>query len=134
MSDACARLTVAIEGLLYSTESDSPFSVVSFPGVRTPVSQLTPERVAAIAGTPAAKASEVPFERFLARQISPIDPENTASFALAPRYARLANLLRELFPVVRVFRVGVIQVRILALGNDPVTGDLVGIETLAVET
>lgn len=129
-----ARLERAIDGLLYSTESDRPFTVASFPGVKIPLEELTPPRVAELTGAPGARATEIAFARFLARQIAPIDPENAESHALAPRYASLAQLLRETFVAVRVFRVGVTEVRILALGNHPVTGELTGIETVAVET
>ena len=128
------RLEGAIAGLLYSTESDRPFAVVSFPGERLPVGELTVTRVAELAGTPGAKCTEIPFARFLARQVAPIDPENAEARALAPRYVGLSQLLLDTFVAVRVFRVGVIDVRILALGNHPVTGELAGIETVAIET
>jgi hypothetical protein len=129
-----AQLERAIEGLLYSTESDRPFTVAAFSGVKIPVDQLTASGVAELVGAAGAKVTEIPFARLLARQIAPNDPENAESHALAPRYADLARLLGETFVAVRVFRVGVTEVRILALGNHPSTGELMGIETVAVET
>ena len=51
-----------------------------------------------------------------------------------PRYESLASALTAAFGTVRVFRIGSVEVRVLALGNDPVTGELAGLGTYAVET
>jgi hypothetical protein len=127
------RLEAATAGLLFSTESDRPFVFVRLAACE-PVSSLTPERVAALAGEPGAKAREWPLERFLARHITRVDALDERSRALIPRYEALETALRGALGRVRVFRVGEVEIRVLALGNDPASGELVGLETVAVET
>ena len=127
------RLEAASAGLLFSTESDRPFTFVRLPA-RTPLGELTPERVAELAGAAGAKAREWPVERFLARHIMRVDPLDDRAQALVPRYEALDDALRGALGPVRVFRIGEVEIRVLALGNDPATGELVGLETVAVET
>lgn len=134
MTDALrSRLEAATAGLLFSTESDRPFVFVRFPA-RDPVGSLTPERVALLVGVPGAKAREWPVDRFLARHIARVDPSDERSRALIPRYEALEDALLGALGAVRVFRVGEVEIQVLALGNDPATGELVGLATVAVET
>jgi hypothetical protein len=106
---------------------------VRFPD-RQSVTALTPARVAALIGEPSARAREWPLERFLARHIARVDASDTQSRALIPRYEELESALSSALGIVRVFRIGEVEVRVLALGNDPATGELAGLETVAVET
>lgn len=128
-----ARLEAASAGLLFSTESDRPFAFVRL-AARVPVASLTAEQVAQLIGAPDAKAREWPMARFLARHIVWVDPSDLRSRALIPRYEALDDALRGALGTVRVFRIGEVEIRVLALGNDPATGELVGLETVAVET
>lgn len=128
------RLEGASEGLLYSSESDRPFHFVRFAGVRIPVGELTPELVATVAGMPGAAAREWQARRLLAQKIGGVDPIDTVGLALVPRYVALERTLDEVLGTWRVFRVGRVEVRVLALGNDPGTGELAGLETVAIET
>jgi hypothetical protein len=127
------RLEAASAGLLFSTESDRSFTFVRL-AARTPVGELTPARVAELVGAPGAKAREWPIERFLARHIARVDPLDERARALIPRYESLDGVLRAALGPVRVFRIGEVEIRVLALGNDPATGELAGLETVAVET
>lgn len=132
--DLRGRLESATKGLWFSTESDRPFEFVRFAGVRTPVESLTPAAVAELAGMPGARTTEWPVERFLARHIERADPADAHARELIPRYESLREVLAGAFPTVRVFRAGSVEVRVLALGNDPATGELAGLATVAVET
>lgn len=135
MTDALrAALERAADGLLYGSESDRPFEFVRFAGDRRDVGALTPAEVAALVGMPGARATERPVERFLEHHTARFDPQDARSVELAPRYREFANLLRRSFPALRIYRVGEIEIRVLALGNDPATGELAGVSTVAVET
>lgn len=127
------RLLEATSGLLFSTESDRPFEFVRL-GSAESITALTPARVAELVGRPGERAAEWPFARFLARHIERVDPLDVRAMLSVPRYESLASALTAAFGTVRVFRIGSVEVRVLALGNDPVTGELAGLGTYAVET
>ena len=129
-----ARLESAMEGLMYSSESDRPFAFVHFEGASMPIAQLTPDEVAALAGSLGADVTETSLDELLARHIDRVDAEDDESRRLIPRYEALRDTIRQSLPGVRVFRVGKTEVRCLALGNDPTTGGIAGLETMAVET
>lgn len=128
------RLEQLSDGLVYSSESDRPFRFVRLHGAREPVAALTPARVAELAEAPGAPVREWPAARLLLQKIGAVDPQDHVGRALAPRYAALEDELHRLLPGWRVFRVGAVEVRVLALGNDPATGELAGLETVAIET
>jgi hypothetical protein len=135
MADALREaLERATEGLLYGSESDRPFEFVRFAGDTRPVATLAPVDVAALAGLPGARVTERAAERYLEHHAARFDPEDPRSVELAPRYRALQALMRQTFPVLRAFRVGEVEVLVLALGNDPATGELAGLSTVAVET
>jgi hypothetical protein len=127
------RLIAASRDLLFSTESDRPFEFVRL-GAADRIGAVTPERIAALIGQPGARAKEWPFVRFLARHIERVDPADTRARAAIPRYENLESALVDALGEVRVFRVGEIEVQVLAIGNDPATGELAGLATVAVET
>jgi hypothetical protein len=129
-----ARLESAAEGLVYSSESDRPFTFVRFPGASVPIAQLTSDEIATIAGALGANVTERSLDELLARHLAHVDMQDLESRALIPRYEALRDTLRSTLGTVRVFRLGAVEVRCVALGNDPDTGELVGLETVAVET
>ena len=124
----------AADGLLYGSESDRPIEFVQFAGDTRPVASLQPADVAALVGAPGARATERPAERFLEQHTARFDPEDARSVELAPRYRALQTLVLKSFPVVRLFRVGEIEIQVLVLGNHPVSNELTGLATVAVET
>jgi hypothetical protein len=128
------RLEAAADGLLFSSESDQPFRFIRLNGVTTPLGALTPDDVAALVGASGARAREVTLDQLLAPHLVRVDPMDVRSRALIPSYEALAAAIREAFPAVRVFRMGEIEIRCLVLGNDPLSGELAGLETLAIET
>ncbi|MEO6528056.1 MAG: nuclease A inhibitor family protein [Gemmatimonadaceae bacterium] len=129
-----SRLESAAEGLVYSSESDRPFTFVRFEGASVPIAELTPDEIAALADSLGADVTESSLDELLARHIERVDMQDAAARGLISRYEALRDALRESLGNVRVFRMGKIEVRCFALGNDPVTGEIVGIETVAVET
>jgi hypothetical protein len=124
----------ATEGLVYSSESDRPFTFVRFEGASVPVTELTADTIAAIADSLGANATELSLDELLARHIDRVDVLDVESQRLIPRYEALRDTLRRTLGTVRVFRLGVTEVRCLVVGNDPGTGELAGVETVAIET
>jgi hypothetical protein len=129
-----AALESAAKDLLYGSESDRPFEFVRFAGDKRSVAALSPTDVALLIGAAGAPASEMPPARYLEQHTTTFDPEDARSVELAPRYRALVATLRKSFLVWRVFRVGAVEIRVLALGNDRETGELAGLATVAVET
>ena len=128
------RLEAAAESLVYSSEGDHPFHYLEL-GVgadRWPPSPAAfAEMVAAGRGE---QVEEIELHEFLARHVERVDPLDSAAQALRPRYDALRHTLRTELEDLRVFRVGQIRVRCYALGIDPATGRVIGLETLAIET
>jgi hypothetical protein len=128
------RIERAAAGLMYSSESDRPFEFRRFPGVTIPVARLSPTELAALAGARGGEVRELSLDELLARHIEPVDALDAESQRLIPRYEALRDAIRESLEDVRVVRHGRIEVRCLVLGNDPATGEIAGVETIAVET
>jgi hypothetical protein len=128
------RLARACEGLVYSSESDRPFEFVRFTGASMPVARLSLSEVAALTDSLGANVTEISLDELLARHIERVDVLDVRSQRLIPRYEGLRDTVRDALGEVRVFRLGSIEVRCLMLGNDPATGELAGLETVAVET
>jgi hypothetical protein len=124
----------AIEGLVYSSKTESPFSFVRFTGANVPVAQLTADEVAALTDSLGANVSEISLDELLARHIDRVDVHDRRSRGLIPRYQSLRDTLRRELGDVRTFRLGLNEVRCVVLGNDPATGELAGIETVAIES
>ena len=129
-----ATLEGAAKGLLYGSESDRPFEFVRFPEDRRSVAALSPTDVALLIGAAGARASEMSAARYLEQHTTSFDQADPRNVELAPRYRALAATLRKSFPILRVFRVGEVEILVVALGNDRETGELAGLSTVAVET
>ncbi len=126
-----ARLEDAVRGLLYTSESDRPFNYVC---LARPAGDLTPTTVAVAIGAPeGTPASEQTLDAFLARHIERAPAGDPAMQALRVKFEALKLELRRSVADVRVFRIGEAEVRCIAIGDDG-RGNLVGVETVAVET
>ena len=126
------RLERAAGDLLYTSESDYPFTYVFRAG-----SYAAPLDVAtfrAAFGVPADVPVElVELDDFFARHIERVDPADEAALALVPRYRHLRETLRHALVAPRVFRVGRIAIDCEIVGTDA-AGNLVGLHTVAIET
>jgi hypothetical protein len=129
-----SQLESASEGLVYSSESDRPFVFVHFEGANVPIAQLTPAEVAALTDALGADVADSSLDELLARHIERVDMQDARARQLIPRYEALRDALRTSLRDVRVFRFGKSEVRCLIVGNDPTTGEIAGLETVAVET
>jgi hypothetical protein len=132
------RIEAAIDGLVFSSESDRPFRLFRLPAARLADAgagwPMAARRFAGIIGAdPAEPAEEQSLDSFLARHIEYVEPADAEAWARLPRYDALKRLLLQELKDVRVLRIGRVAVRCFVVGLDR-RGDLVGVETVAVET
>jgi hypothetical protein len=126
------RLEAAAEGLLFLSETESPFEYEEFPAGSP--EELTADAVRAALGEPeGTPAAELSLDRFLAGHIEEADPADPVAQESVPRFRALKQALAESLSDVRVFRVGDAQVRYHALGRAP-DGRVAGLSASALET
>ncbi|HEV2735639.1 MAG TPA: nuclease A inhibitor family protein [Longimicrobiaceae bacterium] len=126
------RLEAAAEGLLFISESESPFEFEELPGDAP--AELTPDAVRAALGEPdGTPVAELTLDRFLAGHVEEADPADPVAQENAGRFRALKQALTESLADVRVFRVGDAQVRYHALGRTP-AGRIAGLAASALET
>lgn len=126
------QLERAADGLLYTSESDHPFT---FLDVGASIAEpLTVAGFRTAAAIPADSVVEqVSLDAFLARHIEDVDPADAAAVALVPRYERLRATLQRELAGATVFRVGRILIRCHLVGTTR-GGRIAGLTTWAVET
>jgi hypothetical protein len=126
------RLEAAAEGLLFISESESPFEYEELPGDAP--AELTPDAVRAALGEPeGTPVAELTLDRFLAGHIEEADPADPVAQEQVTRFQALKQAVTEGLADVRVFRVGDVQVRYHALGRTP-DGKIAGLAASALET
>jgi hypothetical protein len=133
MGELRADVEAAAEGLVYTSESDRPFEWWELPGGAAGWPYGVDEfarRIGAQAGAP---VEERTLDRFFKPHIETVDPMDTRSLEIRPRYEALKKLLATRLREVRVFRVGRVEIDTYAVGDDG-RGNLAGVRTVAVET
>jgi hypothetical protein len=126
------RLLQAADGLLYTSESDRPFTWIFREGPAAAPLDVTAYRAAF--GVPAdVPVEQVALDDFFARHIERVDPADAAASSLVPRYRHLRETLRRTLRDVRVFRAGRIAIDCDIVGVDA-DGHVVGLRTVAIET
>jgi hypothetical protein len=126
------QLERAADGLLYTSESDYPFTFLDTgASVASPLTIASFRAAAAI--PPDSLVEQVSLDAFLARHIENVDPGDAGAIALVPRYERLRTTLRRELGGVTVFRVGRILIRCYLVGTTA-GGRVAGLTTWAVET
>jgi Nuclease A inhibitor-like protein len=125
----CQRLQQATADLLWMSESDYPFEVVTWErGI-----ELNPTAL-----FPAVTSDEIAVETltltdFFAPAIAIEDWYAAEELAQVDRYKELLHAIESNLTEVQVFRVGEIKITIYIVGKTS-EGDLVGLKTQAVET
>lgn len=123
-NDATNALTKATEGLLYMSETDEPFQVITWKGVEGP---FTDKKVLELGKHPAGtRIEEMPLDEFLGDYAEGEDQD-------AKKYKNLLETIDEQLSDVRVFKVGRINIDIYIIGQTK-QGAWVGLHTKAVET
>ena len=127
------RIERAAEGLVYSSEANRSFEFRRFPGIAIPVTRLSPTELASLAGARGGEVRETTLDEFFAPHIEHGSAHHPEAQRLATRFEALRDAIRESLDDVRVVRHGRPEVRCFVLGNDPATGEIAGVETLALE-
>lgn len=125
------RIERAAEGLVYSPSAKRPFEFHRFTGITIPVTRLSATELASLAGARGAEVHELTLDAFLARHTEPVDLHDPESRQLAARFRALRDALCESLEDVRVVRHHGLEVRCFVLGNDPDTGEIAGVGTVA---
>lgn len=124
-------LEIAIDGLVYVSETDEPFKVVCWPGDGKPLdSSKLLELISCSPDTPVEVTS---LEDFF-HELTTIQSWHGEEEAAAVRkYQNLQRLLSHELSKTRVFRVGEVEVEIYIVGST-CDGNWAGVKTTAVET
>jgi hypothetical protein len=130
-SDVQKSLKEATEGLLYSSESDAPFEVVSWD---VEEATITPERVPSLVGLKAdTPVEETKLDDFFEDLVKDESWHDEADRKTIERYRSLQDIMVKQLSDVRVFRVGDVEIDIFIMGRTD-QGTWEGIKTKAVET
>lgn len=127
--DALAK---ASTGLIYMSESDSTFTVVSYPWDAT--RPVTLETFRACIGTPAdVPGCEVSLDQFFAPAIERGDPADPLTQRQRPGFVQLKATLQKLLGAQTVFKIGKSDIQCYAVGLASPT-QLAGVSARVVET
>jgi hypothetical protein len=125
-----SELASAADGLLYMSESDYPLDVRSYPGAGAP----TVAKLLALTNTPAGTlVEERSFDQTMDRLGEAYDPDDDYLVEYAARFRALRAVMETQLTDLTVIRIGEIQVHVFFVGKSA-CGDLVGYETISIET
>lgn len=124
------QLQTLSEGLLYLSESESPFEEVYYPlpPADQDVRSLLAERLK-IAGTSKVEVEELPF--FFRNHIK--EDSGYGDAETAKRFQELQRFLEQHLKEVKVYRVGERKITALIAGKTE-SGDIAGLKTTLIET
>jgi hypothetical protein len=123
------RLQQATIDLLWSSESDYPFEIVSWERdvEMTPTGLFCDSNAANLA------IESIPLTDLFAPVLTIEDWYEAEELTLVDRYTELLSSIESNLSQVKVFRVGEIEISIYIVGKTP-DGDIVGLKTHVVET
>jgi Nuclease A inhibitor-like protein len=123
------RLKQATADLLWASESDYPFEVMTWErGV-----EMTPTALFKELAAPNMAIKIISLADFFAPVLTTEDWYGAEELATVDRYANLAQTIESNLTEVQVFRLGEIEISVYIIGKTP-DGDLIGLKTQAIET
>ena len=123
------RLKQATKDLLWSSESDYPFEIVSWElGI-----ELTPTDLFSNIYDTDLAVESITLTDLFEPVLTIEDWYEQSELDLVDRYTNLLDAINTNLVEVQVFRVGEVEIDIYIIGKTP-TGDIVGLKTLSVET
>ncbi len=129
--NASQELQKAIRGLLYTSESDSPFEVVHWARQEP---KLTDTDLRSFAGKSSdAHAEEVGLDEFFHDLTQEQEWHDADDKKTVEQYRNLLAVLNQELKDLKVFKIGEVKIDIYIVGRTA-TGDWAGIKTEAVET
>jgi Nuclease A inhibitor-like protein len=127
---AQTALRKATRGLLYGSEKDAPFKVVTLKTDTT----VTADTIALLVGKPADSPVEtVAFEKFFGELTTTHKWHSADDRAIVKRYQDLSDLLHKELNHRHVFKIGKVKVTIVIIGQ-AADGTWIGLETDSLET
>lgn len=130
-TETAAALKQASQGLTYQSETDSPWTVVSWPSAEgVPTGDAVRKKGRHRAGAPVEEQS---VDEFFSPLVEDKDWYGDEERAVAARYRSLINVIRDRLTAPKVFRVGERKVAVYVIGQ-ATKGGWAGLKTSAVET
>lgn len=124
----------AVEGLLYMSESDEPFEVVSWPGGGAMDFAMDEKKILKLTGQkPGTPVEAVRVEVFFRELIKEQDWHGPEEKAEVKKYRGLLDVIKRHLTEPKVFRIGEVEVEIVIVGRTR-EGAWAGVKTKAVET
>lgn len=123
-------LTESVDGLLFTSESDFPFQVLSFGTHGKPTISEFRALIHPPAGTSITQRS---YDALFDRLTTVFDPADPFSVEAARKYQALREVLEANLTDLTVFRVGKISIDIYVVGVSS-CGELVALKTTSIET
>jgi len=123
------RLKQATVDLLWSSESDFPWEIVTW----QQGTQITPTALFSDVDDADRSIESITLTELFAPILTAEDWYKAAEIAQVNRYTELLHAIESNLAEVQVFRVGEVEIAIYVVGKTP-TGDLVGLKTHTVET
>lgn len=124
-------ILTAIKGLLYTSETDSPFTLMHWPSSEPTLTSAGFLKL--IGKSPGAPVEEIGLEEFFRDLTQEQDWHDEAAKQVVQKYRNLLIVLKQTLAELKVFRIGKVQIDIFIVGREAV-GDWAGIKTTAVET
>ena len=123
------RLKQSTIDLLWSSESDYPFEIVTWKqGI-----EMTPTALFGSGDDADRSIESITLTELFAPVLTVEDWYEAAELKQVDRYTELLRAIESNLAEVQVFRVGEVEIAIYIIGKTP-TGDLVGLKTHTVET
>jgi hypothetical protein len=129
LEEICDRFRHATADLLWMSESDYPFEVVTW---ERDVEMTPPALFAEVTGADVS-IETISLADFFAPALAVEDWYAAEELAQVDRYQELLHEIESNLTQVQVFRVGEIEITVYIIGKTP-AGDLVGLKTQVVET
>jgi hypothetical protein len=130
-SPALTALTKASKGLLYPSETDSPFEVFVWHGATGP---LTTAKLLALAKQDrTSPVAATTVDEFFAPLVAEADWHGREEKAIVQKFKQLRQAVDAQLADAKVFRIGAIEITIYLVGKTQ-DGDWGGLKTMAVET
>jgi Nuclease A inhibitor-like protein len=123
------RLKQATADLLWASESDYPFEVMTWERG----AEMTPTALFKELAAPNMAIEIISLADFFAPVLTTEDWYGAEELATVDRYANLVQTIESNLTEVQVFRLGEIEISVYIIGKTP-DGHLIGLKTQAIET
>ncbi len=131
ISKELREIQTAIKGLLYTSETDSPFELVYWK--KQDSTRRSADLLSAIGKSSGLPIENVGLGEFFHDLIQVHDWHDAEAKKTVVKYVNLLSVLKEHLTDLKVFKVGVAEIDIYFVGRT-VEGDWAGVMTTAVET